>query len=406
MNETKRTILLADMNSFYASVEQAANPALKNQPVIVCGDPKRRHGIVLAASYEAKAYGVKTAMTVGEAQRLCPMAKLIPPRMATYVEVSTQIVEIMKEFSPLVEPFSIDEAFIDVTGCEQLFGDGKQTAQSLQSRIDKETGVSCSIGVGPNKLLAKMAAGLQKPHGLTVLTPQDVPRRIWPLPVKKLFGVGDRMERHFQRMAIRTIGDLAACDPNLLARRFGVVGRVLHQSAQGIDYSPVDPYTLDGCKSIGHQFTLPKDYVSEKEIHVVLRELAEEVGARVRRAKCVGRTVSLSLKGADFHSVHRSFTMPDASNIGRDIFDAAVHLMDQHWNQEPVRLVGITLSNLSSDDAIQLDLFHAKDKDYQLAEAIDEIRGRFGTQSIFLAQSLSEASVFTDRVGKIGGHLR
>ncbi|SDW31403.1 DNA polymerase-4 [Marininema mesophilum] len=404
--EKKRIILLADMNSFYASVEQAINPALKGQPIIVCGDPARRHGIVLAASYEAKVNGVKTAMTVGEAHRLCPEAHLVPPRMKTYIEVSTRIVEIMKEFSPLVEPFSIDEAFAEITGCEQLFGDGENTAKLMQKRISQEEGIPCSIGVGPNKLLAKMAAGFQKPWGLTVLTSDDVPKRIWPLPIKKLFGVGGRMEQHFQRMAIRTIGDLADTDPELLARRFGVIGRVLHQSANGIDYSPVDPHTLDGCKSIGHQFTLSRDYVTESEIKVVLRELAEEVGTRARRAKRVGRTVSLLLKDADFRSVYRSLTIPDPSNIGRDIFHASVQLMSEHWDREPVRLVGITLSNLVPDDAVQLDLFKAKDKEYQLAEAIDGIRDRFGTQSIFLAQSLSEASVFTDRAGKIGGHIQ
>ncbi|SDW38537.1 DNA polymerase-4 [Marininema mesophilum] len=223
--------------------------------------------------------------------------------------------------------------------------------------IVKSTGIPCSIGVGPNKLMAKMAAGMKKPRGLTVLELEDVPERMWPLPVKKLFGIGDRMERHFHRMAIRTIGDLAATDPNLLAKRFGVIGRVLHQSVNGIDYSPVDPYSLDGCKSIGHQFTLPKDYVTENEIKLVIRELAEEVCTRMRRAQCMGRTVSLTLRRGDFRSIHRSITLPDPTNIGRSIFEAAMMLFHRHWDQSPVRLIGITVSQLSSDHIIQLNLF-------------------------------------------------
>lgn len=402
--QRERTVLLADMNAFYASVEQALNPALRGKPVIVCGDPARRHGIVLAASYEAKAVGVKTAMAVSQAKELCPAAHLIPPRMGTYVRVSVRIVELLRQFSPLVEPFSIDEAFVEMTGCEALFGTGLNAAQLIQERIREEVGVPSSIGVGPNKLLAKMAAGMKKPNGITVLTQADVPARIWPLPVKQLFGVGSRMNHHFRRMGIRTIGDLAHTDPERLTHRFGIIGRILHQSANGIDPSPVDPHSLDGNKSIGHQFTLPRDYGEESEILLVLRELAEEVASRTRKAGYIGRTVSLTLKGNDFSTIHRSQTMAEPSNIGRHLFTTASSLLERHWDGQPLRLIGISLSNLHEDTGIQLSLFEERDKERRLAEAIDHIRDRYGTGSLFWAPSLFGSSVFSDRNGKIGGH--
>ncbi|GGE22920.1 DNA polymerase IV [Marinithermofilum abyssi] len=399
-----RTVLLADMNAFYASVEQVLHPELQDKPLIVCGDPTRRHGIVLAASYEAKACGVKTGMPVSQAKELCPSACLVPPHMRTYVQMSVRILDILRQFSPLVEPFSIDEAFVELTGCEALFGTGEEAARCVQKRILKETGIPCSIGVGPNKLLAKMAAEMEKPLGLTILTQADVPKRVWPLPVKKLFGVGPRMEHHFHRMGIRTIGDLAHADPERLHRRFGIIGRVLHQSAHGIDHSPVDPHSLDSNQSIGHQFTLPRDYDTEEDLRIVLRELAEEVAGRARKAGYTGRTVSLTLKGTDFRSIHRSFTLPESTQFGRTVFEGAMKLFHRHWNQQPVRLVGITLSNLQPDQGVQLDLFGKRDKEARLAATVDAIREKYGTGSIFLAQSLSSASVFVDRSRKIGGH--
>jgi DNA polymerase-4 len=204
-----RTIFLADMNAFFASVHQALDPALKDKPVIVGGDPAKRHGIVLAASYEAKAKGIKTGMTVGEAKKLCSQAVFIKPQHHLYLQFFTCILRIMRRFTPLVEPFSIDEAFLDLTGCQKLFGSPVDAALALKKRIREEVGVTCSVGIGSNKLLAKMAAGLQKPDGLTVLNYEDVPARLWPLPVRELFGVGPKYERHLKLFNIQTIGDLA-----------------------------------------------------------------------------------------------------------------------------------------------------------------------------------------------------
>lgn len=404
MEKQERIVLLADMNAFYASIEQVLNPDLRKRPVIVCGDPARRHGIVLAASYEAKSYGIKTGMPVSQARELCPAAFMVPPHMGTYVRVSVQIVNLLREYSPLVEPFSIDEAFVELTGCQDLFGQGETVACQIQERIYEEIGVHCSIGVGPNKLLAKMASQMEKPRGLTVLKMEDIPQLIWPLPVNDLFGVGGRITSHLHRMGIRTIGDLAHADPNLLRHRFGVVGQVLYESAHGRDKSPVDPCSLDKTKSIGHQFTLPRDYHEEKEVHLVLRELAEEVAVRSRKAGYQGRTLSLTLKGAHFHTLHRSLTMCRSSNIGRDLFQTALQLLKQHWDHQPIRLIGITLSNLRPDSHTQLDLFEDRSKEQNLAKALDTIWKKFGFKSIFWAQSLSAASIRKDRSEKIGGH--
>ena len=236
-------ILLADMNAFYASVHQAMDPRLKGKPVIVGGDPAKRHGIVLAASYEAKAWGIKTGMAVGEARDLCPEGIFLKPAYSHYVDFSTRIVRIMKDFSPLVEPFSIDEAFLDVSGCGNLFGSSPEIALQLKNRIKDEVGVLCSVGVGPNKLLAKMAAGMQKPDGLTVLDLPDVPAKMacrsgssleWAVAWR---GCGTKHPDHRETLAYPL---------PVLQKRFGLVGHVLHLSANGLDYSPVDPAPWNG----------------------------------------------------------------------------------------------------------------------------------------------------------------
>ncbi len=404
IKQQQRTVLLVDMNAFYASVEQVLDPSLQNKAVIVCGDPSRRHGIVLAASYEAKKYGVKTGMALFEAQALCPHAKFVPPHMNTYLRFSAQIIQILKQFSPLVEPFSIDEAFIELTGCESLLGDGVKVAHQIKERIRQEIGIGCSIGVAPNKLLAKMAADFQKPDGLTVWTEKDIPSHLWPLPVIKLFGVGSRLKKHLNRMGIRTIGDLAHTDPRRLEKRFGIIGRILHQSAQGIDPSPVDPNTLEGNQSIGHQFTLPRDYETEEEIRIVLQELAEEVGSRARQSNYLGRTVTLTIRSAEWTFLQRSMTLPYPTQIGSTIFQASLSLLRKHWDQKPLRALGITLSQLYPKRGVQLDLFGKNEKEYQLARVVDSIRAKHGSTSIRFANSLTAASVFADRAKKVGGH--
>jgi DNA polymerase-4 len=391
-------ILLADMNSFYASVHQAMDPLLREKPVIVGGHPDKRHGIVLAASIEAKAYGIKTGMTVWEAGDLCPQAVFIKPVHRHYVNFSSRIIGIMKDFSPLVEPFSIDEAFLDVSGCEQIYGLSLEIARNLKSRIKKEVGVSCSIGVGPNKLLAKMAAGMQKPDGLTLLDFPDVPVKMWPLPVRKLFGVGNRLEKKLQDLNIHTIGELARYPLPVLQKRFGMIGHVLHLSANGTDYSPVDPCSLNRVKSIGHQITLPRDYRGYHDLKVVILELCEIVCRRVRLGGYAGRTVHLTLKDVQFIWLCRTRTMPYATNSTSEVYRAAVKLLYLYWPYwKPVRMVGVSLSGLIKNNAEQMDLFGAVEKARRLNRACDYIKSRFGEQSILKAVSLTPESILYER---------
>jgi DNA polymerase-4 len=395
----KLPILLVDMNSFYASVHQALDPSLRGKQVIVAGSPETRHGIVLAASYEAKARGVKTGMVKGEARALCPDGIFIMPQHDLYFDFSVRILQIMKEFTPLVEPFSVDEAFMDVRGCKKLFGSSVDIAGKLKLRIKNEIGALCSVGVGPNKLLAKMAAGLQKPDGLTVLPRQDVPARLWPLPVIELFGVGPRLKKRLNILAIRTIGDLARADIKLLRSRFGVIGEVLYASAHGIDYSPVDPHSLDKAKSVGHQLTLHRDYRGHGQIKVVLLELAELVGRRVRQGGYMGRTVSIVLKDTDFYSLGRSVTLPQYTDLTDDIYRAAVQLLHRHWPAgKPVRLVGLSVGSLVDKKVEQADLFGQTERLEQLARACDSIKDRFGETSLFRAASLTKEGILN--VGK------
>jgi DNA polymerase-4 len=389
------------MNSFFASVHQALDPALRGRPVIVAGDPAKRHGIVLAASYEAKACGIQTGIAVGEARNLCREGIFIKPQYSHYVDFSTRIVRIMKDFTPLVEPFSFDEAFMDVSGCDYLFGPSQEIALKLKGRIKKEVGVLCSVGVGPNKLLAKMAAGMQKPDGLTVLDLTGVPVKMWPLPVRELFGVGRRLEKRLRDLNIHTIGELAGYPLPVLQKRFGLMGHVLHLSANGIDYSPVDPHSLEKVKSIGHQITLPRDYRGYNEIEVVILELCEIVCRRVRLAGYVGKTVNLSLKDTDFLWISRSHTVAHPTATAADVYRAAVELLHRHWlDWKPVRMVGVSLAGLFKNTAEQLDLFGEVERARRLNAACDRIRERFGEQSILRAVSLTPGGVFRERAGR------
>lgn len=389
-----RAILLADMNAFFASVHQALDPELRGKPVIIGGDPAKRHGIVLTSSYEAKAKGIKTGMTVCEAQKICPEGIFLKPQHHLYIHFTGLILRIMRDLTPLVEPFSIDEAFLDVTGCGKLFGSPVAMALALKKRIRTEIGVMCSVGIGPNKLLAKMAAGLQKPDGLTVLDYQDVPERLWPLPVRELFGVGPRYERHLKLFNIHTIGDLARFPLKILRKRFGVNGEVLWQGANGLDNSPVDPGSLDKVKSIGHQITLPRDYYTHGEIRVVILELADLIAQRVRAGGYVGKVVMLSLRDTNFAWLSRMKTLCERTELADDIYRAAVDLLKRHWiDGRPVRMVGVALGSLVPQRSEQLTLFGEREKIRKAEQVCDRIKGRFGERAVFRAISLTKEGI-------------
>lgn len=388
--------MLIDMNSFFASVHQALNPAIRGKPVIVCGDPQKRHGVVLAASYEAKGpYGIKTGMTVNEAKKLCPHGIFVSPCFKHYVDFSTRTMNILRDFSPLVEPYSIDEAFVDITGSIGLFGSPREIALKMKRRIKEELGITCSIGIGPNKLLAKMASEFEKPNGLSSITMEEVPKKIWPLPVRRLYGVGSRYEKHFQRLNIKTIGDLAKFPADVLKLKFGLMGEIFHLSANGLDYSPVEPGNANYIKSIGNQITLPRDYVGLNEIKVVILELAEQVCFRARNVNYAGKTVSLTLKNTDFASKTHALTLEQPTNITNEVYRGALKLLKQHWNEHiKVRLVGLSLSNLTTAGQQQLNIFNNMLKQEKLEKACDGIKKRFGYNAIKRAVSLTDLGVY------------
>lgn len=393
-----KIILLVDMNSFFASVHQAMEPTLREKPVIVCGDPAKRHGIVLAASYEAKVYGVKTGQTVREAKGRCPNGIFVSPQHHHYFSFSSRIVNILRDFSPLVEPFSVDESFVDVSGCTNLLGSPREIALDIQKRIKEELTIGCSIGIGPNKLLAKMASELQKPNGLTSISANEVPLKIWPLPVRSLFGVGSRYEKHLHRLNIKTIGDLANFPVEILQSKFGLIGEILHLSANGIDYSPVEPTSADYVKSIGNQITLPRDYCNLDEVKVVILELAEQICYRARIINYAGKTVSLTLKDHFLVSKTHALTLGEPSNITNEIYQAGITLLEKYWFKDSkARMVGLTISNLTTAGGRQLSMVSDVVKQEKLDQACDEIKQRWGYSAIKRATSLTPWGVYYDR---------
>lgn len=390
-----RIIALADMNSYFASCHQAENPSLEGREVVVAGDPERRTGIVLACSYPCKAKGVKAGMALWEAKRLCPGAAYFKPRYSLYVDYSTRILKIMRDFTDLVEPFSIDEAFMDLTGVTHLFGPPLEIAVKIKKRIRSEVGVFCSIGIGPNKLIAKMAAGLKKPDAITMLEAvEDYRKAFYDKPVRELFGVGSRYERHLRYFNIHTIGDLASFPVEVLKKRWGKNGETLWYCARGIDYSPVTPTSLDISKSVGQQRTLPHDIQGFKKIKVIILELSEMVSRRVRQGGYVGRTVFLTLRDAQFNFLSRAMSINDHTDLPDEIYRTACNLLARHWDESwPVRLVGVTLGNLVRMEYKQFDLFGWKERREKLVKACDAIKDRFGETAIFRGISLTEESL-------------
>ncbi|TFB23906.1 DNA polymerase IV [Filobacillus milosensis] len=405
-------IFLVDMQSFYASIEKSANPNLKNQPVVVAGDPERRSGIILAACPLAKKYGVKTAEALWEAQQKCPHLVIVRPRMQLYIDISYQITQILERFTDQVEVFSVDEQFMDLTGCERLFGDMNTIARKVQEEIQEELGVYARVGMGPNKILAKIACdnfAKKNDEGIFYLSQENMKQTMWKLPVGKMFGVGSRMERHFHRMGIQTIGDLANYPVHYLKKRWGINGEVLSNIANGIDYSPVTTHTHNSQKAVGHHMTLPRDYETLEDIKIILLELSEEVAKRARSKNYRGHTVSLGVRGANFDhptGFHRQIKLTSPTNYGMDLFQAALQLLNKHWDGLPVRSVGVTLSQLQSADVYQLSLFDASVEKDQLSQAMDDIRLKFGQTAIVRASSLRDGGQVFDRSKKIGGHYK
>lgn len=376
------------MNAFFVSVEQQANPELRDKPIAVVGSGGRT--VVTTASYEARALGVKTGMAVWEARRCCPQITLVVGDNRKYTYTSCCIIEMMKDYTPLVEVFSIDEAFLDLTASLAIFGTPERIAYLLKARIRHSFGLTCSIGIAPNKLLAKLASEMRKPDGLTVIAPEDVSRIMERLPVGELCGIGRKTGRQLALMSIRTCGELGRCAAERLTRKFGVLGPRLKEMGQGVDHSPVVPQEeADEVKSVGHSMTLQRDISSLEDISRYLLQLSEMVGRRARRYRVSGTTVTLTVRFADFYSgVSRQETLPGAISRSEELYRAAMNLLDTVVLTQPVRLLGIRLSNLCYG-ADQLPLFPDERRKTALVAAMDCLNDRFGDFTVTFGSLLS-----------------
>ncbi|MDD3619798.1 MAG: DNA polymerase IV [Desulfobulbaceae bacterium] len=378
-----RVIIHVDMDAFYASVEILDNPGLRGRPVVVGGTSDR--SVVSAASYEARKYGIHSAMATVKARRLCPRAVFLPVRMDRYREVSDRIMAIFHRFTPLVEPISLDEAFLDVTGSNALFGDGPGIAAEIRKLIREETGLTASAGVATSKLVAKIASDLQKPDGLTVVEAGREREFLAGLPIGKLWGAGRKTMEALALLSVETIGDLAALDPDILSARFGLHGSHLHLAANGIDNRPVVP--LREVKSIGHEETFSEDLIDLTVIRRELLALAARVGERLRRHGLQGQTITVKIKYHDFSSSTRSLTLAEPTSDTGEIFQRALELLGKtEAGRKPLRLAGISVSNLTSSNSCrQQDLFgktRMREKTRSLYEAVDQINKKFGRGTV------------------------
>jgi DNA polymerase IV len=384
----ERKIIHIDMDAFYASVEQHDNPALKGRPVIVGGGADRR-GVVSAASYEARRYGVHSAMPTSQAQRLCPQGIFLPVRMHRYREVSEQIFEIFRSYTPLVEPLSLDESFLDVTGSEKLFGSALQIAQKIKASIVAATGLTASAGIAPNKFLAKIASDLKKPDGLVEIRPEEINQFLNDLPISKLWGVGRATEEAFAHMGILQVGQLAHYPEEALVRKLGKFGLELAALARGEDDRPVVASAEP--KSISQEETFTPDLGDLETMQKVLLDQAEHVGWELRNQNLKGFTVHLKVRYPDFSLVTRSATLPIATSQSTEIYQTALKLLQKtEVSSRKARLLGVGISNLRPrEDPDQLSLFDAnRIKRDRSLEAVDRIWDKYGREAIKRASLL------------------
>jgi DNA polymerase-4 len=404
---TRRFILHIDMNAFYCSVHAAEQPELyQGKATGVAGSVELRKGILVTSSYEARARGVRTGMTVRQALQLCPELILIAPDFDLYRKYSKGFLRIAGNYTPLVEAVSIDECFLDVTGSGQ-FGTPLEIAETIRARVTSELSLPCSIGVAPNKLLAKMASDMRKPDAVTVLRRREVPSLLWGKPCQTLYGIGSKTADKLLRLNIRTIGELAAADERILTDRFGVYGAWMKRAAHGIDDAPVQPLS-DAAKSIGHTTTLPADLTRREQFRRVLLNLADQTTRRLRRQGMMCSTVQITIRDPAMKTITRAAGLFAPTDAADEVYKEACRLMDANWKEgQPVRLLGVTLQSLSAknDTVVQLDLFSFEEtpKRDKLVTVMDRLRDKFGEGAVLTAGMLGDDPSSLIRNKKVRG---
>lgn len=383
MNDTSNKILHVDMDAFYVSVEEWNNPALKGKPVVVGGRAETR-GVVAAANYVSRQFGVHSAMPTARAKRLCPDLIIIAGNHRHYAEVSSQIRAIFHRYTPLVEPLSLDEAFLDVAASKKLFGTAVDIGQRIKHEIKSELGLTASVGVAPNKFLAKIASDLDKPDGFIEVDADNVHAFLDPLPVTRLWGVGKVGNRIFQAQGIRTIAELRQQSSQWLQEAFGSWGETLWQLAHGIDERKVIPD--HEAKSISHEVTFPEDIKDMTVLKTCLMELTEQVTRRLRKNRLQGRTVQLKIRFADFKTITRSRTLPQMTNITQEVFRTGTDLLESNLdaNSQAVRLIGISVTGFDDTRPVQSNLFDSlsREKEINIDELADRVNIKYGSSAL------------------------
>jgi len=381
-----RTVAHADMDSFYAAVEQLDDPRLRGRPVLVGPDSDR--GVVLTASYEARPFGVGSAMPMARARRLCPDALIVPPRFPRYQELSGVIMAVFSDFSPVVEPLSLDEAFLEMTGSEGLFGEPESMGHRLKEAVRAATGgLTVSVGLSGTKYVAKVASGFSKPDGLTVVPPASAREWLAPLPVSRLWGAGKKTQARLEELNLRTIGDVAGADPAFLVERLGSAGAHFYSLSQARDPRRVE--SRRSAKSIGSERTLSRDIRDPREIEKHLRRSADAIGRRLRNKNCVAAGVRVKLKTTKFELLTRQAQLSEPTDVADVLYGRSVELLAAFQHPGPFRLVGMAAFDLTTmKDPLQLDLLNRTERERRLESTLDRIAERFGDGAIHRAGNL------------------
>jgi DNA polymerase-4 len=376
MPNMDRIILHIDMDAFFISVEQRDNPSLRGKPAAVCGSLSR--SVVTSATYEARPFGIRAGMSTQEAKRRCPQLILVEGNHSKYTETSARIFSILKKFTPLVEVASIDEAYLDITESLLLYNSPFHIAQSIKSQIREKEQLTCSIGIAPNKLLAKLGSRLKKPDGLMMIKKEEVEDVLRDLPVSKLNGIGPKLTEALNSIGIFTCGQLGKFPVSVLSKRFGVIGERLHEMGLGLDDSPVVPFDEEeDAKSISHSVTLEEDTSDLNILRKVLLQLSEKVSKRMRKEGFYGRRIAVTVRYSDFFTFSKQKTLSKWINIGNEIFKLALEIFESIPHPKPIRLLGVGVSLLKKEWC-QMDLFEKKDKKDNLLKAMDRVNEKFG----------------------------